>query len=95
MSQPLLKVALDRRDSSRHRVECPGWLDFGDGLPPHDCTVWDMSDGGARIEVDGAAEVPAEFFLSFTRDGSVGRLCQVIWRTESQIGARYLKTPGL
>ena len=81
---------IEKRQSPRHRVQCPAWVDCGVGSQLRSCTVWDMSDAGARISIDAPAEVPGEFSLVFTIDGSVRRRCQVVWRSDGQLGARYL-----
>jgi hypothetical protein len=47
---------------------------------------------GARLALSFAGEVPNEFLLSLSRDGSVRRRCQIAWRAENQIGVRFVAT---
>jgi hypothetical protein len=87
------KNYIDQRQSSRQRVNCPAWVDIGDGSPVRPCTLWDVSEAGARISIEAPADVPKEFSLVLSADGSVRRRCRVIWRSDAQIGARYLTVP--
>jgi len=84
---------IEQRQSPRHRVEQAAWIDADDGSQVRDCTLWDVSEAGARIVIGSPAEVPQEFSLVFSSDGSIRRRCQVIWRSDQQIGARYLTAP--
>jgi hypothetical protein len=78
----------DQRHSLRRRLKCPAWVDAGNGVL--DCTVWDMSEDGVRIAVGQPEGVPEEFVLLLTVDGAVRRHCAVVWRSEGQVGARYV-----
>src|SRR5262245_47945735 len=84
---------VEQRQSRRHRVNAPAWLDFLDGLPLRSGTLWDVSEAGARIVLDAADRVPREFSLVLASDGSVRRLCRVVWRLNDQIGVCYLTPP--
>jgi hypothetical protein len=53
-----------------------------------DCLVRDLSDGGARLALDGAATVPGEFGLALS-DGRSFQ-CTVQWRTLTGLGVRFL-----
>ncbi len=85
---------VEQRQTPRQRVQCPAWIDLGDGSQVRSCTLWDVSEAGARISVEAPADVPREFFLVLSADGTVRRRCRVIWRSDEQIGARYLTAPG-
>jgi hypothetical protein len=85
---------LEKRQSPRHRVDFPAWIDLGDGAQARTCRLWDVSDAGARITVDQPNDVPAEFSLIISLDGTLRRRCRVIWRSDEQIGACYVTTPG-
>jgi hypothetical protein len=50
----------------------------------------DISTGGARLAHSIMAELPDQLVLSFSKDGAVRRRCQIAWRTENQVGVRFL-----
>jgi hypothetical protein len=85
---PSPQTLAEPRHSLRRRLECPAWVDAGNGVL--DCTVWDMSEDGVRFAVGEPDGVPAEFMLLLTADGAVRRHCEVVWRSEGHVGARYV-----
>lgn len=86
----LKRTFIERRRSIREHVEFPAWIDIGGGLQPRSCTVFDVSEGGARITVSSPAKLPKEFWLVVTKDRSRRRQCQMVWRSDTQVGVRYL-----
>ncbi len=54
------------------------------------CSVLDISERGARIQIDREADIPATFRLSFSRNGQVHRLCQMMWREKNELGVLFL-----
>ncbi len=88
------KRVVEQRQSPRQRVQSPARIDVGDGRQMRDCMLWDVSEAGVRITIDAPAEVPAEFSLLLSNDDSDRRRCQIIWRSDQQIGARYLGAPA-
>jgi hypothetical protein len=87
------KVFVEQRQFPRHRVDSPAWVDFGDGALMRRCTLWDVSENGARIVIEEPADVPTEFLLILSADGTARRRCRIIWRSDNQIGALYLAAP--
>ncbi len=81
---------IERRRSLRENVQFPAWIDIGDGSQPRNCTVLDVSDGGARIEIAFPAELPKEFWLVLSRDRTRRRYCRRAWRSTTEIGVEYL-----
>jgi hypothetical protein len=71
-------------------VNFPAWVDVGDGSPRLDCTVLDVSEGGARLLVPASAKLPREFWLVFSKNGTRRRRCRKAWRSEDQIGVTYI-----
>jgi len=53
------------------------------------CTVLDISEGGARLKVEDAHFVKPQFHLKFER-ASPGRLCKVAWRKGDVIGVKFV-----
>ena len=84
---------IEQRQSPRQRVDDEAaWIDAGDGSQRRDCTLWDVSEAGVRITIERPVDVPAEFSLVMG-DGAVRRRCMIIWRSDQQIGARYVTAP--
>jgi hypothetical protein len=83
----------EQREFPRHRVHRPASIDFEDGSPIRDCTLWDVSEAGVRITVAAPSEIPQEFCLVLSDDRATRRRCRVIWRSDEQIGACYLGAP--
>jgi hypothetical protein len=82
----------DLRKTARKRVSADAFLYTTDGQPLVECRLKDISAGGARLALSVPGEVPTEFLLSLSRDGSVRRRCQIAWRAENQIGVRFVAT---
>lgn len=76
----------ENRITSRHRVLKSGKIEFGGGTI--DCTVRNVSDTGAALDVTSPVGIPAQFTL--TTDGNHFR-CRVIWRKEKRIGVAFEK----
>jgi PilZ domain len=78
----------DKRNSRRRPMRYSAWLALG----PNEmcvCTVSDISETGARIDVEGAKEFPDHFMLFLSHNGSARRACRVMWRTPRQLGVRF------
>lgn len=55
-----------------------------------DCTIRDISTGGARISVAKPAETPNSFLLICRADDLLAR-CQVAWRRGHELGVRFVR----
>jgi hypothetical protein len=82
----------ERRHAVRRRVQCRAAVASNERAERHDCTVYDMSQTGARLLVDPGVELPPEFLLVLSRN--VSRRCKTIWRHERQIGVRFRRMPS-
>jgi hypothetical protein len=80
---------IEQRRSLREDVRFPAWIDTGTGGSLIDCTVLDVSDGGARIGVAATARLPHEFYLVLSRSGT-RRRCRLVWRSDDEAGLFYL-----
>ena len=56
-----------------------------------DCVVLDLSDGGARLQVD-PAPLPEKFTLLLSRNGTVRRACHLVWQKDQEIGVQFVKS---
>ena len=79
----------DRRKHPRRPLARDCWIDPGQP-PAFPCRMVDVSESGARVVSAAAEHVPDEFYLYMTRNGAVGRKCQVAWRAEQQMGLKFV-----
>ena len=59
------------------------------GKPLHGCAVADISETGARLNVEDIDSIPDEFMLVLSRRGDAQRKCRVVWRKQRQIGVEF------
>jgi hypothetical protein len=76
----------ERREKTRHRVLKAGTIEFGGGAI--DCTVRNLSDTGAALDVTSPLGIPDRFTLFVQADGK-HLACTVAWRKEKRIGVRF------
>jgi len=78
---------IEKRAVPRHRVLKRGTLAFsgGGGL---DCTVRNISQTGARIDIASPVGVPEVFTLVIEADDFMRR-CRAVWSSERQIGVAF------
>ena len=75
----------DNRSAPRHKVLKAATISFGGGAI--NCTVRNLSDGGASLEVASPIGIPGSVVLELEGDS---RRCRVIWRKEKRIGVRFI-----
>jgi PilZ domain-containing protein len=75
-----------QRIASRQRVLKAGSIEFGGGA--FDCTIRNVSETGAALEVVTPLYIPDRFTLFVQRDQSK-RPCRVIWRKQKRIGVTF------
>ncbi len=78
----------DKRKSRRRPLKYSAWMAL-DNDKLHGCVLSDISDTGARLDVDDAKALPERFMLLLSGTGSARRSCRVIWRTEGQVGVAF------
>jgi hypothetical protein len=76
----------EHRIATRHRVLKGARILFGGGSI--DCTVRNISETGAALDVTSPLGIPTEFTLA--TDGGQ-RPCRVVWRKEKRIGITFEK----
>jgi PilZ domain len=87
MHSPMRK---ERRRSPRRRLFRVAKIKTGLGVPPRDCLVIDISDGGVRLFLDGF-NAPDEFVLLLSGDGVVRESTyKVAWRRGHEVGAKFV-----
>lgn len=84
-SRKALRVRMDHK----HPVNLMGV----DGTWRRSCVLLDVSDSGAKIEVEGSVDVlrAREFFLVLSSTGLAFRHCELVWIDGSQAGVRFVQ----
>lgn len=63
------------------------------------CTIVDVSEGGAKIHLDGPANgidfKAKDFILKLSQFGTAQRECELAWHRGEFIGVRFLKSNKL
>jgi hypothetical protein len=81
----------DKRRTPRRSVTYPAYIDIGDGSPVRECFLCDASQEGALLSVTDTRHLPKEFILALSADGAARRRCEVAWRSEGQVGVRFIR----
>ena len=55
----------------------------------HGCVLSDVSETGARIDIDESKAIPDQFMLLLSSNGSAKRKCRVVWRKKRQVGVIF------
>lgn len=79
---------MDRRYHSRNAVRRPGQISYGASRPLV-CSIRNVSQRGAKIEVPGATWIGYAFDLRDVMTG-VARKCSVVWRHDIELGVRFV-----
>ena len=74
------------RAANRKRVLKACSIEFGGGAI--DCTVRNISETGAALEVVSPLFIPDRFTL-FVQTDHVRRPCHIVWRKEKRIGVAF------
>lgn len=78
----------EQRKSRRRQVRYTAWLALAPG-ELHGCALSDVSNTGARIDVEDSDKLPNAFELWLAGNGSARRQCRVVWRKPTQVGVRF------
>jgi hypothetical protein len=74
------------RIAARRRTLKTGTIEFGGG--GIDCTVRNISETGAALEVVTPLFIPDRFTL-FVPSEQLKRLCRIAWRKQKRIGVTF------
>src|SRR5947207_15744156 len=89
-------MKFDGRKAQRVKMDHkqPVNLMGSDGTWRRSCVLLDISQSGAKIEVEGTLDVlqAKEFFLLLSSTGLAYRRCELVWIDGDQIGVNFLKT---
>jgi ribosomal protein L19 len=79
---------IEKRTAQRYRVFKGGTITFeNSGIA---CTVRNMSDNGAAIDLESPVILPQSFTLSISRNNFV-RNCRTVWRNDKRIGLAFVQ----
>lgn len=76
----------EHRTSQRRRTLKAGTISFGGGAI--DCTVRNLSESGAALDVISPIGIPERFTLLVEADHR-HLPCRVVWRKEKRIGVHF------
>jgi len=79
--------------ATRHRAFKGARIIFNNLASTIDCVVHDLSETGARLDVETVVGIPDSFELIFD-DGLPTRQCIVERRTPQALGVRFLDEPS-
>jgi hypothetical protein len=74
--------------STRRRRHIKAWVS-GEGITNHECSVYDISDGGMMLVSKLADKIPNAFTVKFNAMSPNNGPCRVVWRSSSSIGAKF------
>lgn len=85
---------LERRPKRRKRVLLGGMIASSDGARRFDCTIRDLTEDGARIEVHSSCLLEGQFYFLNIRDRTA-HLVRVAWRSHKEIGLIFIERIAL
>ena len=77
----------ERRLVPRQRVLRGGRMVFNNASSTINCTLRNISDAGARLDVASVLGFPESFDLKL--EGQPSRSCEVVWRSPEAIGIAF------
>jgi hypothetical protein len=76
----------EHRAAPRHRILKAGTISFGGGAI--ECTVRNLSETGAALEVVTPLFIPDRFTL-IVQTEQLKRPCRIVWRKEKRMGVAF------
>jgi hypothetical protein len=76
----------------RPRMNLPlkATMDFGRNTPKRTCMIKNISEGGACLHIGLLLDPPEHFDLMIPSVGSFCRRCKLVWRSEFDIGVKFI-----
>src|SRR5688572_22353476 len=84
---------VNRRVDPRFQVCIVGKLMWANGACSKDCTINDLSEGGARVDTYVYTKVPATLNLFESKTGNIFE-CLVRWQQGPMIGLQFVDVCG-
>lgn len=79
---------MERRKSQRLRTLKSGSVTFG-FIPSIECTIRNMSSGGACLEFERRLKLPTDFSI-IIRPELIRRSCHVAWQSSNRVGVQFV-----
>jgi len=86
MDRSLSKLKLKRETRSRRHQWA--WVTLEGNVIVHDCRVLDVSQNGAKVVIDVAAEIGTRFGLALVPHQP--RQCEIVWRRGRALGIKFV-----
>ncbi len=83
-----MDIRLEKRLQPRRNTMIVATLVFDGGNSRMDCVIRNLSEGGAKIEVASARNVPNTFDLMVP--GHRPQACRVAWRALRELGVQFM-----
>ena len=81
------------RGSERMRAFMAARILFNKDMMQLDCTIRNLSEGGAKLQISGAVALPDEFDLMIPQKNQ-RRRARLCWRQDDACGVRFLDIPA-
>jgi len=81
----------EKRKHARIDWLSPGAIYLTGDSTPISCVVSDLSSGGSKIGRVDAKMLPNEFTLDVWPGNRCTRLCQIIWRSQTEVGVKFVE----
>jgi hypothetical protein len=81
---------LQRRRSSRIAKRRGASIASGGKGARVPCSIWDISDHGARLAAPHPETLPSTFTLLLNSDGTSTKYCRVAWRSNTHVGVQFV-----
>ena len=83
-----MQVMTENRTSQRQRILKGARIVLANGSSTIDCTVRNLSDRGAKLQVTSIVGIPDTFQLMVPN--APRRACRVVWRKANELGVVFL-----
>ena len=80
---------LNKRAAHRRRVLKSGSITINEGYSKFDCTVRNINENGAMLEMNYVTELPSNFKLNIGEADFLRNVC-VVWKNKTRLGVSFL-----
>ena len=77
------------RKSPRRQFHYNATIIMEGDTQPHRCAIVDISNTGARLQLEDDFELPERFLLLLTKGGQARRRCKIVWRNGLFVGVQF------
>lgn len=75
----------------RHSTQHQAWMLLDGGFAKRNCTILNLSVGGARIKLTDGESIGNHLSLALTGDVRKVTRCRLIWRKDGVIGVEFIE----